>query len=577
MKKNFFYKNFYRTVQISLCLAFFLSFFSCKTIKENTAEEDKIHSAVTENTESSEKNTPYGKPEKIQPEKIDTSEEPENSVKEFIVQDEPSVKAPLYEKEKTEEKEDGKADGNSKNKDSVKENKEPLKSTEKEEKPKDSPRTKSAEEDKKTAKDEQDKKDKDREPKTEEKSGGKEAEKRSEEDSLKEPAVKSGQETEAAKQETEKEENSEKNKAEDESFILNGEEDISDEDIFGNFENAEDFDIESLIDESVNEDYANRSGDKEMKTETVPSKDFFYETPPPAEEPEEEPKSKISRSVSVGKGQRLELSYPAEGWVYLGEATGQKGLKYLHRKLQKGNSVFTFNAEKDGDYILNFSFFDVFSDEHILDSVAVTVTSDKKTPAEKITAPPYKREGKKNKGKGESKDGAQNTDIQKLDIPSVQKEPSQKTETKPKTEEDIFPSAEPINKNASAGQGSNSPVFDEPDVFANTAETNSRISKQPETGKDGKTLIEKAEKEIAAGNAEDALKTLEEFFAFSASHLDEGWFLKAKAYEINGKLKNMKAALEAYKFIVKAFPESRLWEKADARIRYIEKFYINIR
>lgn len=109
-----------------------------------------------------------------------------------------------------------------------------------------------------------------------------------------------------------------------------------------------------------------------------------------SKEPETEQKPKVSRMVAVEEKQRLELTYPGHGWVYVGEQTSQPGLKYEQRKLQDENSIFMFTAEKKGDYILHFSYFDVFTNEFVTDAVAVSVSAARSTAAKAmVKAPDY--------------------------------------------------------------------------------------------------------------------------------------------------------------------------------------------
>jgi len=82
---------------------------------------------------------------------------------------------------------------------------------------------------------------------------------------------------------------------------------------------------------------------------------------------------------------------------------------------------------------------------------------------------------------------------------------------------------------------------------------------------------------ISEGNAANALNSAEDFFKNYSVNLDEALFLRGQAYELNGPNKNVKKALEAYQTLTKAYPESKFWDKADARIRYIKKFYIDIK
>ena len=112
-----------------------------------------------------------------------------------------------------------------------------------------------------------------------------------------------------------------------------------------------------------------------------------------SKEPETEQKPKVSRMVAVEEKQRLELTYPGHGWVYVGEQTSQPGLKYEQRKLQDENSIFMFTAEKKGDYILHFSYFDVFTNEFVTDAVAVSVSAARSTAAKAmVKAPDYQTE-----------------------------------------------------------------------------------------------------------------------------------------------------------------------------------------
>lgn len=327
----------------------------------------------------------------------------------------------------------------------------------------------------------------------------------------------------------------------------------------------EEFDIKSLLDGIENGGYSAAGG----KSETVETEEVLGE-------PEEDRDAEISRRVNVAKGQRLEISYPAEGWVYLGEETSQSGLKYLQRKLQRGDSLFTFSAEKEGSYILNFSYFDVFSDDYISDAVSVTVTAENGKTEKTVTAPEYSKAGKteaeKNGGTPAEKKGNVETSGGEIFAEKIKKQNGKLYV--PENSETGSGNSSSAGKSKTAAE--TSIISDEPDVFASNAEFTSKDVTSAGTAQSS-ALLEKAEKEIAAGDAESAVNTLEEFFAVSSIRLDEGWFLKGKAYEINGKLKSIKTALNAYKFLVKAFPESPLWNDADARIRYIEKFYVNIK
>ena len=271
----------------------------------------------------------------------------------------------------------------------------------------------------------------------------------------------------------------------------------------------------------------------------------------PSTEPDESKEEKASRSVKLYTGQRLEVVYPGEGWVYLGESSAQKGIKYQQRKLQSGTSIFHFGAGDEGSYILNFSYFDVFSDNFISDSIAVHVEKAKTKLNNMVKAPDYK--------------GPINT--QKENKPDLKKEN--------KYDEVLAGTPLKAESSSSAKKNENTKVYDVPDLVTVTEKSESKTA-----GKDLKSaseLLDMIRGYISEGNAANALNSAEDFFKNYSVNLDEALFLRGQAYELNGPNKNVKKALEAYQTLVKAYPESKFWDKADARIRYIKKFYIDIK
>lgn len=283
---------------------------------------------------------------------------------------------------------------------------------------------------------------------------------------------------------------------------------------------------------------------------------FFSEFP--STEPYEITEEKASRSVKLYTGQRLEVLYPGEGWVYLGESTAQKGIKYQQRKLQNGTSIFHFGAANEGSYILNFSYFDVFSDNFISDSIAVYVETPKTKLSDTVKAPDYKG--------------------------SISTAKSSPNENKAKTKDDGSSQTlqgSPIKKDTSPVKNENndSKLYDSSDLLTvvgdENVEKNESIVKTDV--KSAQEALDKIRAYISEGNAANALNSADDFFKNYSVNLDEALFLRGQAYELNGPNKNVKKALEAYQTLTKAYPESKFWDKADARIRYIKKFYIDIK
>ena len=296
-----------------------------------------------------------------------------------------------------------------------------------------------------------------------------------------------------------------------------------------------------------------------------------------SKEPETVQKPKVSRMVAVEEKQRLELTYPGHGWVYVGEQTSQPGLKYEQRKLQDNNSIFMFTAEKKGDYVLHFSYFDVFTNDFVTDAVAVSVSAARSTAAKStVKAPDYQNEA--DAAETQAKKNTKETASQ----PSSNSTANTGTGTTTHTAQ----AASEAPQTAGSGlQSKNS----EQAIAAGTTEAASPVmgntgsitaqnfaAADAEAPLSSDQLLEKARTAIAAADAGTALTYLDNFFTTAEEKLDEGWFLKGRAYELNGSVRNIRLALDAYKTLTDGFPQSKYWAEADARIRYITGFYINI-
>lgn len=273
------------------------------------------------------------------------------------------------------------------------------------------------------------------------------------------------------------------------------------------------------------------------------------------QEPEAKAQIPVSRMVAVEEKQRLEIRYPGHGWVYIGEKTSQQGLKYEQRKLQEDASVFMFTAEKKGEYVLHFSYFDVFTNDFITDAVAVTVSTVRSPIAQSTVQAPEYQNG--------ARSGSTVSSNKKPPLKAGQEEGTAKAEnerTEPDTAEmEAKEIPSPIQQHES-----------EPSIPPQMEEQDSIQSLTPDQ------LLEKARAAIGSADAESALTYLDRFFAVATQKLDEGLFLKGRTYELNSAIRNIGSALDAYKNLTDAFPQSKYWAEADTRIRYITNFYVTI-
>ena len=298
-----------------------------------------------------------------------------------------------------------------------------------------------------------------------------------------------------------------------------------------------------------------------------------------SKEPETEPKIKVSRMVAVEEKQRVEITYPGQGWVYVGEQTSQQGLKYEQRKLQDDSSIFMFTAEKRGDYVLHFSYFDVFTNDFITDAVAVSVSAARSTAAKStVKAPEYQNEAASNTAETEKtaqqtprQPSSSSSDIAEA-VSAVQSQSVQPSSTTPQTAASVSQSNSTETASTEGTVGSVSGTTG--NTGGSTGQTLAAAEAEEVLKPD--QLLEKARTAIASADAGSALTYLDTFFATAEQKLDEGWFLKGRAYELNGSARNIRLALDAYRTLTGDFPQSKYWAEADARIRYITGFYINI-
>ncbi len=260
---------------------------------------------------------------------------------------------------------------------------------------------------------------------------------------------------------------------------------------------------------------------------------------PSLEPPSVKERQAPSRTATIPEGHTLEVWYPGTGWVYLGDASAQNGLSYETRKLDRADTLFAFRAAKQGTFLLEFSRYDVVSDEFVSDVLAVTVSPPVTTRTGRLRAPDW-RSAKDGEAASERSSGL-GTDVPAMAGTAVD--------------------ASPV-------------MIDEPALVASGNQPAATPSASTDSTRTPGLLLEDARAALAKGDAGRALSTLDSFFAVAVESLDEGWFLRGQAYEANGATRDVRKALAAYETVVRAWPESERWKDADTRIRYLKSFYL---
>ena len=89
-------------------------------------------------------------------------------------------------------------------------------------------------------------------------------------------------------------------------------------------------------------------------------------------------------------------------------------------------------------------------------------------------------------------------------------------------------------------------------------------------------LIDRAREDFEAGRFESAISLLDQFCEYYPSGSDEVWWLYAQSFEADGPNKNILAALDYYRRLIRDFPLSSRADDARRRISFLERFFIRI-
>lgn len=284
-----------------------------------------------------------------------------------------------------------------------------------------------------------------------------------------------------------------------------------------------------------------------------------------------------SRSVSMKNYQYLDIVYPGNGWIYLGESDNSKNFIFYGRKLGGKDTSFTLRSKNPGRFILHFYKNDALTGNFIDDYLEVIVDDEKSSSNEHILCPMYKEivppKYEKNQVKEEN---LQKEELLQENQNIPEASPQEKTQTE-KEEQDI--QGKTVIQNASSLQDENS-------LEKTVSPQNSLKSENPqnplETQKEEieslpvELLLDKAQELYEQKNYEEAKKVLDKFMLSSVSKIDEALFLQGKILEAKSPVQNIKGAVDSYDLIVKRYPKSKFWTQANKRSIYLKRFYINI-
>lgn len=287
-----------------------------------------------------------------------------------------------------------------------------------------------------------------------------------------------------------------------------------------------------------------------------------------AEEKEESGKPEVvvqivpSRSVSMKKGESLDVVYPGKGWVFLGCTDGSKNLTSTGRKTSDKNTSFTLMARVPGTVILHFYKEDILGDQYIDDYLEVKVSELKSKPSVHVKAPDYAEV------------------VPKKPAPKVSK-PAETKAPEPNSEVAEEPKYEEIKPEETKVEEKLPPKTSEVKRVQPKAEETKPVAatEEPRSYKvlSGDEYMTAARKAIDEKNFTEVYNNLQNFLTVSESGRDEALFLLAQLYEGNSEYRNIKKSVETYEELIQNYPLSDHYEEAEKRAIYLKRFYINIR
>lgn len=318
----------------------------------------------------------------------------------------------------------------------------------------------------------------------------------------------------------------------------------------------------------------------------------------------EDNKSKLvvepSRSVSMMNNQYLDIVYPGNGWIYLGEEDNKTAMRYFGRKIGEKNTVFSLRSREEGSTILHFYKNDALTGKFIDDYLLVEIKGTNNT-QEHAVAPSYaeiipqKPEKKVMAKKIPVEEETSVTPVKTGKAPLAAIKPvekntsTQKVTSREKTE--AYQKPQQKFQDEPEDNGSKTVIQNTSSENKNVPKTENSISSPKEEAKPSVSkesiqntedmssdeILEKARESFKNKKYSDTLAYLDDFFSKATTKIDEGLFIQGQTFESNSPVRNIKSALDTYETIVRRYPQSIHWAKANERITYLRKFYFNIR
>lgn len=265
-----------------------------------------------------------------------------------------------------------------------------------------------------------------------------------------------------------------------------------------------------------------------------------------------------SRSVTLKKLEYLDITYPGNGWIYMGITDGSKDLTYFGRKVGTENTKFSVQAKLPGTKILHFYKNDTLTNTFIDDYIEVVILDEKGSNKTHIEAPEYK---------------VPVTVV--LERVAVEEEPVENPKETPTVEP--IESKPAVIKSVEDKPVVTKPVVTKP-VESKPVESKPVISDDDEVSEvveiDTSALLKEIKNLINGKKYKEASDKLLVFMENATDKRDEGLFYQGQLYEAKSEMQNIQAAINAYTTLTKNYPASKYWDDSNKRIIYLKRFYL---
>lgn len=290
-----------------------------------------------------------------------------------------------------------------------------------------------------------------------------------------------------------------------------------------------------------------------------------------------------SRNMDVKNRQFIDVTYPGTGWVYLGEVEKQNLFVFFGRKIENNDTIFTLQSKKPGNATLHFYKNDPLSQQYIDDYMKVSVSEEIASDNTHEKAPEYALAVPPKPEKILPQTAAENSSDE---IPSEKTASSSNKPARTNTAVSSEPNDGDLTKvqtRISKGDSTDETIpdfsshsVDSQNMSSGNSESNEQTESSDHIAVNG-DLLEAAQKAYDAKKYEEALSLVKDFFLTTSNRIDEGLYLEAQIYEAKSPVRNIKNAISDYDTIVKKWPASKFWKKANERSIYLKRFYIDIR